>query len=151
MAAYVRHALHVQLNEVSLVVLQDGQAHTEDNLEALQTHRIFYYMRFVRSVDRIYTKCISRHINDMLKMFPTSYMKISKMRVATGRGRNVRKRVRNQDEAYIDVWKLWDRKWTFSSGSCSCGNKRAPFLTSNNPGKLKKPCQKEEVMYWRYK
>lgn len=31
-AAYLWHALHVQLNEVSLVVLQDGQAHTEDNL-----------------------------------------------------------------------------------------------------------------------
>ncbi len=50
---------------------------------------------------------------------PTSYMKISKIRVATGRGRKVRKRVRNQDDAYMDVWKLWDRKWTFSSGSCS--------------------------------
>lgn len=36
-ATYQRHALHVQLNEVSLVVLQDGQAHTEDNLKALQT------------------------------------------------------------------------------------------------------------------
>lgn len=55
----------------------------------------------------------------MHKMSPTSYMKMSKMRVATGRGRKVRKRVRNQDEAYMDVWKLWDRKWTFSSGSCS--------------------------------
>lgn len=31
-AAHLRHALHVQLNEVSLVVLQDGQAHTKDNL-----------------------------------------------------------------------------------------------------------------------
>lgn len=30
-------------------------------------------------------------------------MKISKMRVATGRGRKVRKRVRNQEEAYMDV------------------------------------------------
>lgn len=35
-AAYLRHALHVQLNEVSLVVLQDGQTHTEDDLEALR-------------------------------------------------------------------------------------------------------------------
>lgn len=30
-------------------------------------------------------------------------MKISNMRVATGSGRKVRKRVRNQEEAYIDV------------------------------------------------
>lgn len=36
----------------------------------------------------------------------TSYIKMSKIRVAIGRGRKVRKRVRNQDEAYIDVWKL---------------------------------------------
>ena len=36
----------------------------------------------------------------------TSYMKISKMRVATGMGRKVRKRVRNQEEAYMEVWKL---------------------------------------------
>lgn len=31
-AANLWHALHVELNEVSLVVLQDGEAHTEDNL-----------------------------------------------------------------------------------------------------------------------
>lgn len=36
----------------------------------------------------------------------TSYIKMSNIRVAIGRGRKVRKRVRNQDEAYIDVWKL---------------------------------------------
>ncbi len=36
----------------------------------------------------------------------TSYTKMSKIRVAIGRGRKVRKSVRNQDEAYIDVWKL---------------------------------------------
>lgn len=41
-AAYLRHALHVQLNEVSLVVLQDGQAHTEDNLQALQKGHIYF-------------------------------------------------------------------------------------------------------------
>lgn len=108
-AAYLRHALHVQLNEVSLVVLQDGQAHTKDNLKALQT----------RSYILLYVSKTSHTIKHILRKFPTSYMKISKMRVATGRGRKVRKRVRNQDEAYMDVWKLWDRKWTFSSGSCS--------------------------------
>lgn len=32
---YLGHALHVQLNEVSLVVLQDGQSHAKDDLEAL--------------------------------------------------------------------------------------------------------------------
>lgn len=41
-AAYLRHALHVQLNEVSLVVLQDGQAHTKDNLKALQTRSYIF-------------------------------------------------------------------------------------------------------------
>lgn len=49
----------------------------------------------------------------------TSYMKMSKTRVATGRGKVVRKSVRNQDEAYMDVWKLCERKWVFRSGSCS--------------------------------
>lgn len=49
----------------------------------------------------------------------TSYMKMSKTRVATGSGKVVRKSVRNQDEAYMDVWKLWERKWVFRSGSCS--------------------------------
>lgn len=49
----------------------------------------------------------------------TSYMKMSKTRVATGRGKVVRKRVRNQDEAYMEVRKLCERKWMFSSGSCS--------------------------------
>lgn len=51
----------------------------------------------------------------------TSYMKMSKTRVATGSGNVVRKSVRNQDEAYMDVWKLWERKWVFRSGSCSWG------------------------------
>lgn len=51
----------------------------------------------------------------------TSYMKMSKTRVATGSGKVVRKSVRNQDEAYMDVWKLWERKWVFRSGSCSWG------------------------------
>lgn len=50
----------------------------------------------------------------------TSYIKMSKTRVATGRGKVVRKSVRNQDDAYMDVWKLCDRKWVFRSGSCSC-------------------------------
>lgn len=50
----------------------------------------------------------------------TSYIKMSKTRVATGRGKVVRKSVRNQEDAYIDVWKLCDRKWVFRSGSCSC-------------------------------
>ena len=50
----------------------------------------------------------------------TSYIKISKTRVATGRGKVVRKSVRNQDDAYMDVWKLCERKWVFRSGSCSC-------------------------------
>lgn len=51
----------------------------------------------------------------------TSYMKMSKTRVATGSGKVVKKSVRNQDEAYMDVWKLWERKWVFRSGSCSWG------------------------------
>lgn len=50
----------------------------------------------------------------------TSYIKMSKTRVATGRGKVVRKSVRNQDDAYMDVWKLCERKWVFRSGSCSC-------------------------------
>lgn len=54
----------------------------------------------------------------------TSYIKMSKTRVATGRGKVVRKSVRNQDEAYMDVWKLCDRKWVFRSGSCSCVGRR---------------------------
>lgn len=49
----------------------------------------------------------------------TSYMKMSNTRVATGRGKVVRKSVRNQDEEYMEVRKLWERKWMFSSGSCS--------------------------------
>lgn len=36
-AAHLRHALHVQLDEVSLVILQDGQAHPEDDLQPLHT------------------------------------------------------------------------------------------------------------------
>jgi len=46
-------------------------------------------------------------------------MNISKILVATGRGNEVRKMVRNQDEAYMEVWKLWAWKCTWSSGSCS--------------------------------
>lgn len=46
-------------------------------------------------------------------------MKISKILVATGRGKEVRKMVRNQDEAYIEVWKLCAWKCICSSGSCS--------------------------------
>lgn len=103
-AAHLRHALHVQLNEVSLVVLQDGQAHSEDDLEALRGSEVTEGRKTPPRLQR---------------MLPTSYMKISKMRVATGNGRKVRKRVRNQDEAYMEVWKLWERKWTLSSGSCS--------------------------------
>jgi len=53
----------------------------------------------------------------------TSHMKMSKIRVATGSGKEVRKMVRNQEEAYMEVWKLWAWKWTWSSGSCSCGDK----------------------------
>lgn len=48
-------------------------------------------------------------------------MKMSKTRVAMGSGKVVRKSVRNQDEAYMDVWKLWERKWVFRSGRCSWG------------------------------
>lgn len=69
-------------------------------------------------------------------MFPTSYMKISKIRVATGSGRKVRKRVRNQEEAYMDVWKLWDRKWTFSSGSCSWDLKKKRRIIKTNAAPL---------------
>ena len=36
----------------------------------------------------------------------TSHMKMSKIRVATGNGKEVRKMVRNHDEAYMEVWKL---------------------------------------------
>lgn len=59
-------------------------------------------------------------------MVLTSYMKMSKTRVATGSGKVVRKSVRNQEEAYMDVWKLWERKWVFRSGSCSWGGGRRP-------------------------
>lgn len=67
-------------------------------------------------------------------------MKMSKMRVATGRGRKVRKRVRNHDEAYMDVWKLWDLKWTFSSGSCSYGERELisiAHMSTEQEGKKK--------------
>lgn len=47
-------------------------------------------------------------------------MKMSKILVATGRGKEVRKMVRNQEEAYMEVWKLWAWKCMCSSGSCSC-------------------------------
>lgn len=47
-------------------------------------------------------------------------MKISKILVATWRGKEVRKMVRNQDEAYIEVWKLCAWKCMCSSGRCSC-------------------------------
>lgn len=46
-------------------------------------------------------------------------MKISKILVATGRGNEVRKMVRNQEEAYIEVWKLWAWKWIWRSGRSS--------------------------------
>ena len=46
-------------------------------------------------------------------------MKMSKILVATGRGKQVRKMVRNQEEAYMEVWKLWAWKCMCSSGSCS--------------------------------
>lgn len=42
---YLRHALHVQLDEVSLVVLQDGQAHPEDDLQALRTSQNYRLTR----------------------------------------------------------------------------------------------------------
>lgn len=72
----------------------------------------------------------------------TSYMKMSKTRVATGRGKVVRKRVRNQDEAYMEVRKLCDRKWMFSSGSCSCGGEMG---TKTGPGG---PFQGSFVAFW---
>jgi len=34
-------------------------------------------------------------------------------------GTLVMKRVRNQGEAYIDVWKLWVWKWVYRSGNSS--------------------------------
>ena len=37
----------------------------------------------------------------------TSHMKMSNILVATGRGKEVRQMVRNQEEAYMEVWKLW--------------------------------------------
>ena len=49
----------------------------------------------------------------------TSHMKMSKILVATGRGKLVRKMVRNQEDAYMEVWKLWAWKWMWSSGRCS--------------------------------
>lgn len=39
--------------------------------------------------------------------FLTSHINMSKILVATGRGKEVRKMVRNQDDAYMEVWKLW--------------------------------------------
>lgn len=66
------------------------------------------------------------------RMHPTSYMNISKMRVATGSGRKVRNRVRNQEEAYMDVWKLCERKWMFSSGSCSCSERQNQIINTAN-------------------
>lgn len=87
------------------------------------------------------------------KTCPTSYMNMSKMRVATGRGRKVRNRVRNQDEAYMDVWKLWERKWTFSSGSCSWGDKqqnlKPQIIKKNNKTDLT-GLSEREVMCWRW-
>lgn len=47
-------------------------------------------------------------------------MKMSKILVATVSGKEVRKMVRNQEEAYMEVWKLWAWKCMCSSGSCSC-------------------------------
>lgn len=98
-------------------------------------------------VRRCYRRFSSTEHTVIIRMFPTSYMKISKMRVATGKGRKVRKRVRNQEEAYMDVWKLWERKWTFSSGSCSCGNKKSAVLKPQ----ITQWVPEEELMHWRYK
>lgn len=68
-AAYLRHALHVQLNEVSLVVLQDGQAHTEDNLQALQMRHIFL-LRVLSLNNIVYTtKYMLRHLKTQSKCF----------------------------------------------------------------------------------
>lgn len=36
----------------------------------------------------------------------TSSMKMSKILVAIGKGKNVRKIVRNQEDAYMEVWKF---------------------------------------------
>lgn len=62
-------------------------------------------------------------------------MNISKILVATGRGKEVRKIVRNQDEAYIEVWKLWAWKCTWSSGSCSCRVKTRQTVKSSDKKK----------------
>lgn len=62
-------------------------------------------------------------------------MNISKILVATGRGNEVRKIVRNQDEAYMEVWKLWAWKCTWSSGSCSCREKPKETVKSQRESK----------------
>lgn len=58
-------------------------------------------------------------------------MKMSKILVATGRGKEVRKMVRNQEDAYMEVWKLWAWKCICSSGSCSCKVEIIQFYTFN--------------------
>lgn len=133
-AAYLGHALHVQLHQLCLVHLKKGEAHPEHNLQALQGHGS------VRRGPGVPRSCLTPPLGPALpgpgpswESLPawgvqegayrvlTSYMKISKTRVATGSGKVVRNSVRNQDEAYMDVWKLWARKWVFKSGSCSWG------------------------------
>lgn len=44
---------------------------------------------------------------------------MSNILVAMGSGKDVRKMVRNQEDAYMEVWKLWAWKCMCSSGSCS--------------------------------
>lgn len=42
-------------------------------------------------------------IQDVIFFYLTSHMKMSKILVATGRGKEVRKMVRNQEDAYMEV------------------------------------------------
>ena len=44
---HLGHALHVQLDQVGLVVLEDGHPHAEDDLQALgeETHRLCHPIR----------------------------------------------------------------------------------------------------------
>lgn len=81
-----------------MVVLQDGQANPEDDLQALERQVLLLLLLVCIWENRSTVKYFNYS-----PLFPTSYMKMSKMRVATGSGRKVRKRVRNQEEAYMEV------------------------------------------------
>lgn len=77
---------------------------------------------------------------------------MSNILVAMGSGKDVRKMVRNQEDAYMEVWKLWAWKCMCSSGSCSWEVKTIGSLLSPHRSALPPPLANCDSWHciWRF-